>query len=50
MLGTTLVHGTLWAGANAAEQDFAQPLSGTSLSYLLLEDGRHAARLKLLRQ
>ncbi|WP_342298153.1 InlB B-repeat-containing protein [Hymenobacter segetis] len=49
-LGQTLARGTLPAGTRAAELDFTQPLSGTSLSYLLLEDGRHAAQLKLLRQ
>ncbi|MFC6223003.1 lamin tail domain-containing protein [Hymenobacter artigasi] len=50
VLGATLASGTLPAGAQAAELDFAQPLSGTSLSYLLLDDGKHTARLKLVRQ
>ncbi|MBH8559378.1 InlB B-repeat-containing protein [Hymenobacter negativus] len=50
VLGATLAQGTLPAGARTAELDFAQPLSGTSLSYLLLDDGRLTARLKLLRQ
>ncbi|WP_457068143.1 InlB B-repeat-containing protein [Hymenobacter sp. UYAg731] len=50
VLGATLASGTLPAGARTAELDFAQPLSGTSLSYLLLEDGKHTAQLKLLRQ
>ncbi|MDB5269790.1 MAG: hypothetical protein JWP58_2830, partial [Hymenobacter sp.] len=50
VLGATLASGTLPAGATAAELDFAQPLSGTSLSYLLLDDGRLTARLKLVRQ
>ncbi|GAB3853112.1 hypothetical protein GCM10028822_21540 [Hymenobacter terrigena] len=50
VLGQTLASGTLPAGAHAAELDFAQPLSGTSLSYLLLDDGRLTARIKLLRQ
>ncbi|GAB3853117.1 hypothetical protein GCM10028822_21550 [Hymenobacter terrigena] len=50
VLGQTLASGTLPAGAQAAELDFAQPLSGASLGYLLLDDGRLTARIKLLRQ
>ncbi|GAB2851675.1 InlB B-repeat-containing protein [Hymenobacter ruber] len=50
VLGATLAQGTLPAGVRTAELDFAQPLSGTSLSYLLLEDGHRVAQLKLLRQ